>query len=264
MKIYIVADMEGIGGVFLPEQLKRGAPEYAEARLLLTGEVNAAIEGAFDGGATEVVVKDAHGSGFNIVLEDLDERAEIVAGGSVPKRLGGLDETFNGVFLLGYHAMAGTQAAICDHTMSSVSWTRYELCGEEVGETAIDAAWAGAHGVPVTLVTGDDKVCAEASALLGPDLVTCQTKVGLARHSVLGRSPKACRKLIREAARQAVSQAARPAPFCPAAPYEVHVTYVLTSGADYRHYDERTIREDARTVRYQGDDLLDVIERSLR
>jgi D-amino peptidase len=166
MKIYIAADMEGVGGVMLPEQLKRGTAEYAEARNLLTGEVNAAVDGAFDGGATEVIVKDAHGSGFNIIASELDSRARLVQGSSLPVRFAGLDADTSGLILLAYHAMAGTLAAVCDHTMSSVAWFRYELCGKEVGETAIDAAWAGCFGVPLILVTGDDKVCAEASALI--------------------------------------------------------------------------------------------------
>jgi len=265
MKIYIVADMEGVAGVFLPEQLSRGTAEYAEARKLLTGEVNAAIAGAFEGGATEVVVRDAHSSGFNFVMEDIDARAEVVSGASIPVRFSGLDETTAGVILLAYHAKAGTEGAVCDHTMSTVSWMRYELCGVEVGETGLDAAEAGRFGVPVIMVSGDDKLCREATALLGDALVTCQVKRGLARHSARTMAPKAAREAIRKAAREAVSRKVHPAPYRPEPPYVARLTYVLSSHADSRYCDGvKTFREDARTVRFESDDLGDLLQRSLR
>lgn len=261
MKIYIAADMEGVGGIMLPEQLSRGTAEYAEARRLLTFEVNAAVAGAIEGGATEVIVRDAHGTGFNIIAEDFDDRARLLQGAAVADRFPGL-EGASGLILLAYHAKAGTQGAVCDHTMSSIAWFRYELCGSEVGEVGIDAALAGCHGVPVMLVSGDDKVCSEAVALI-PDVTTCETKVGQARHAAIHRAPVECRRLIREAARNAVS-GPKPAPFRPEPPYEARVTHVLSSGADGRRYDDRTIRIDARTVAYRGTDLRDVLERSLR
>ena len=263
VKIYISADMEGVAGIFLPEQLKRGTPEYAEARNWLTAEVNACIEGAFKGGATEVIVKDAHSSGFNFVLDEIDSRAEVVQGGSV-NRFPGLDASFAGMILLCYHAMAGTQAAICDHTMSSVDWHRYELNGMELGEVGIDAAEAGVHGVPVIMVSGDDKVCAETKELLGPETVTCQVKIGLARHYSRTRTPVAARVLIREAAEEAVRNSGRLKPFKAEPPYVVRLEYNLSAGADRIRCDGvRTVREGPRTVVFSGDDLLEVITRSL-
>jgi D-amino peptidase len=265
MKIYISADMEGVAGIFLKEQLSRGTWEYAEARHWLTAEVSAAVAGCFEGGATEVVVKDAHSIGFNFVLHELDERAEVVAGSSMPERFPGLDDDFAGMILLAYHAMAGTQAAVCDHTMSTANWSRYELCGREVGEVGIDAALAGVDGVPVILVTGDDKVCAEARELLGPDLRTCQVKEGLARHAARTRTPAAACKLIHSAAREAVASGQFPAPYRPEPPYVVRLTYVLTSDADARRCDgERIKRLDGRTLEFRGDTVEQAILRSLR
>lgn len=263
MRIYISADMEGVAGIFLPEQLKRGTPEYAEARRWLTAEVNACIEGAFKGGATEVIVKDAHSSGFNFVLDEIDPRVEVVQGGSL-SRFPGLDSSFSGLILLCYHAMAGTQEAICDHTMSSVDWHRYELNGMELGEVGIDAAEAGALGVPVIMVSGDDKVCAETKQLLGDETMTCQVKIGLARHYVRTRPPAAARYLIRNAAEEAVRNSGRMKPFKPEPPYLVRLEYNLTSGADRIRCDGvRTVREGPRTIVFKGDDLLEVITRSL-
>lgn len=265
MQIYMAADMEGIAGVAMQEQLSKGTPEYAEARHLLTAEVNAAVAGAFEGGATRVVVKDAHGTGFNLVPSALDPRAEYVIGPSQPDRFPGLDPSFAGLLLVGYHAMAGTCGAVCDHTMSTQSWSRYVLCGREVGEVGIDAAIAGLHGVPVLLVTGDDKVCLEARELLGPGLATCQTKVGLGRHSALSLAPAAAHDRVRKAAAEAVGLAGRVEPYRPAPPYRVDLTYVLSSMADARYCDGvAAVRLDGRTIRYQGQDLYDVIQRTLR
>lgn len=265
MQIYIAADMEGVAGIAMQEQLTKGTAEYAEARHLLTLEVNAAVAGALEGGATRVVVKDAHGTGFNLVPELLDPRAEYVIGPSQPDRFPGLNEDFAGLFLVGYHAMAGTEGAVCDHTMSTQAWSRYVLCGREVGEVGIDAAIAGIHGVPVLLVTGDDKVCREARELLGPGVGTCQTKVGLGRHSAISLAPKAAREKVQAAAREAMGRVGQVEPFRPSPPYRVDLTYALSSMADGRYCDGvHTIRLDGRTVRYQGDDLYDVIQRSLR
>jgi len=262
MRVLIVADMEGVAGVALPEQVTRGTPEYAEARHLLTAEVNAAVAGALDGGATEVLVKDAHGAGLNLVLADLDPRARCIMGPSLPERFPALNDSYAGLFLLGYHAMAGTAGAVCDHTMSSQSWSRYVLCGREVGEVGIDAALAGARGVPVLLVTGDDKVCREAEALL-PGVLTLAVKEGLSRHSAISLAPAAARVRMREAARAALTRTVQP--YVPAPPYRVDLTYVLSSFADARPCDGRTsMRLDGRTLRYEGHDLAEVIQRTLR
>lgn len=263
MNVYISADMEGIGGILVPDQLKRGAPLYEEARGLLTAEVNAAVAGTFDGGATRVIVKDAHGSGYNLVMNEVDPRAEILAGQSFPERFAGLDESFAGLILLGYHAMAGTPAAVCAHTMSSVSWERYELCGTEVGEVGIDAALAGTYGVPVVMVSGDDKVCAEARSLLACDLVTCEVKRGLNRHGALMKSPAAARALVREAASLAVARAPKPAAYAPLPYYEARLTYVEASMAEDRLRTTDAQRLDDRTLLFRGDDLREVIHRSL-
>jgi D-amino peptidase len=263
MNVYIAADMEGIGGILLKDQLTRGAPLYEEARRLLTAEVNAAVAGAFEGGATGVVVKDAHGSGYNLLMDEVDPRADIVAGPSFPERFAGLDGSFIGVILLGYHAMAGTPAAVCAHTMSSVSWERYELCGREVGEVGIDAALAGTYGVPVIMVSGDDKVCAEARALLGDAVVTCEVKRGLNRHGAVMKAPSAARAMVREAVVKAVSAEPRPPVYVPLPYYEACLTYVEAAMAEERLKTVDAQRLDDRTLLFRGDDLREVIHRSL-
>jgi D-amino peptidase len=263
VNVYIAADMEGIGGILMREQLFRGAPLYEEARRFLTAEVNAAISGAFAGGATRVVVKDAHGTGFNLLLDEVDPRVEIIAGPSFLERFAGLDGSFAGVILLGYHAMAGTPAAVCAHTMSSTSWERYELCGKEIGEVGIDAALAGTYGVPVVLVTGDDKACAESVALLGPDVLTCEVKRGLGLHSAVMKPPVVCQALVRNATPAALAYVTRMEPYAPGPPYEVRLTYQEFPMADARMGRGDAVRVDGKTLLFRGDSLRDVIHRSL-
>jgi len=255
MRIYISVDMEGIAGVVLPEQLQRGAVEYAEARRLLVAEANAAVEGARAGGADEVIVADMHGSGFNFPPEELHPDALWLHGGPHWPRFPFL-EGAAGMILLGYHAMAGTAQAVRDHTMSSAAWQELRINGAPAGEIAIDAALAGALGVPVILVTGDDKACAEARALL-PGVLTAEVKRGVARHRALTLAPVAARALIRTQVAEAVRQAANRRPYRIEGPVTLRLTYTGADLADARFFDGRTwARVDGRTVAITAEDIV--------
>lgn len=261
MRIYISVDMEGISGVVLKEQVFKGTPEYAEARMLLVRDANAAVQGAIEGGATEVLVKDAHGSGFNFPIEELHPKAEYIMGRSI-ERFPSLEE-FDAMFLVGYHAMSGTPRAVRDHTMSSAAWQQFFLNGEEMGEVGIDAAHAGALGVPIALVTGDDKVCAEAQALLGP-IPVAVVKRGLARHAARILAPSTARELIRTKAREAVGVAKDLKPFRVEGPCEIRLRYASTDLVDGIRLDgERVERVDGQTVVFRGSDVLEALGRAL-
>lgn len=252
MKIYIVADMEGIGGIVRPEQVVKGNPEYEEARRLLIREVNAAVEGAIAGGATQVIVKDAHANGFNFPPEELHPAAEYIMGTPHPGRFPDLDETVDGVFLVGYHAMAGTPAAVRDHTYSSRDWQAFYLNDRQMGEVGIDASIAGYYGVPVVLVTGDDKVCAEARDLLG-GVATAQVKKGIARHCARLLSPARARDLVREKAREAMGLIGQIPPLRHSVPVSVKVRYTGTEIADgIRIYREDGVQESAGEIKTGG------------
>lgn len=159
--------MEGLGGVVRPSQVDSNAPEFALTRQWAMQEILAVIAGAKQGGATEFWVKDAHGSGLNLQWDLIPDGVRFVCGQTGRTRFPGLDESCAALFLVGYHAMAGTPNAILDHTWSSVSKTRFFLNQREVGEIAVDAAIAGAFGVPCVLVSGDNKTAAEAMETLG-------------------------------------------------------------------------------------------------
>lgn len=235
MKIYIAVDMEGISSIACRAQTDKTDPMYSQGQSLMTGDVNAAIRGAFDGGATSVIVADMHASSFNILPQELDPRVQLVWGvsGGGP-RFPYLDRQTDGMFLVGYHAMAGTCNATLEHTMSSKQWHRVTVNDQPVGETALDAALAGLCGVPVVMVSGDDKLCAEAKGFLG-DIETAQVKIGLGRHRAMCLSPQSSQQLIYACAKRAVRQLGEGKTYTPYrldAPVEMRITYKHSEDAD--------------------------------
>ncbi len=177
MKIFVMVDMEGISGICRTSQVLPDGAHYQEGRKFMVWDVNACVEGCFRGGAKKVVVRDAHSSGFNFLWSDLDPRAEYIQGTSSKERMPDI-KSFNGLILLGYHAMAGTSRAVLEHTMSSRTWQNFWMNGKKIGEVGIDAGIAGDHGVPTIMVSGDDKVCREARQIVR-NIVAVQVKKGL-------------------------------------------------------------------------------------
>ena len=170
-KVYVSTDMEGCSGVTCSEQV---AAE--EGKQLMAGDMNACIEGCFAAGATEVVIRDHHGGGRNVNPESIDRRAKLIQGATPGNRFKDIEGSAAIIFL-GYHAKALTPGGTLAHSYSSASIQGMWLNGREVGEIGVDAAIAAEHNVPVVMVSGDDKCCAEARSWL-PGVVTCQTKVG--------------------------------------------------------------------------------------
>jgi D-amino peptidase len=234
MKIYISADMEGISGIVHSDQTDSTHPEYQRCRKLMTAEVNAAVEGARQGGATEVLVNDSHGGMRNILIEELNPEAVLLSGATKPfSMMAGIDRTFDAVFLLGYHARAGSSLANLDHTWDGPRVVQnIWLADVEVGETGLNAALAGYFGVPVVLVTGDQTTCAQAKELLGADLETVAVKQALGRASAKNLPPTKVHALIREAAARAVAARNQRAPFTFQAPITLRLALARSSQAD--------------------------------
>jgi D-amino peptidase len=257
MKIYILADMEGISGIRKAEEVEIGdSPDYAHGCDLLMRDINAAVDGCFRGGATAVVVADTHGGGGQVRIDRMDDRALYE---TPAKRLmmPSLDETFDGVILLGHHAMAGTQDGFLDHTMSSASWFEYRINDSPVGEIGIEAAWAGHFGVPVIMVSGDEATAAEAHATLG-DVECAIVKWGNGRNRAKCLALPHAHERIRETAKTAVGAAGRFKPFKPALPATVELTFYRSDMADWYTDHPEIERVAARTVRRKIDRLLDV------
>jgi len=198
----VMADMEGISGICRSSQVKQEGEHYQIGRRYLTFDVNACVDGCFAGGAKKVVVRDAHGGGYHFIWEELDPRAEYIQGASPIERMPDI-ESFDGLILLGYHAMAGTPRAILEHTMSSKSWQNFWMNGKKCGEVAIDAGIAGDHDVPTIMVSGDDKVCKEARKFI-KGVQTVQVKKGLDVEGGILLPKEQAHKLIRESAAKAV------------------------------------------------------------
>ena len=162
MKVYVQTDIEGVAGVTFFENRDDPSPENVSHRQrmcrLLTSEVNAAVHAAFATGATEVLVNDSHGTGYNILFEDLHPRCEIIHGRncSGPHWLPELDSSFDALVLVGMHAMGGTPNASLPHS-------RWEVNDGEIflSEASMAAALAGHHGVPTIFVSGDQEITRE-------------------------------------------------------------------------------------------------------
>ena len=163
MKVYLSSDIEGAAGISDWDQVRIGSPEFAVGRELLTGEVNAAIDGALDAGAEHVLVNDAHSTMHNIAPGTLHGQASYLAGSHKPLyMMEGLDASFDAVFMVAYHGSIGAERAILSHTYNPRAIWEVRLNGIPVGESAINALVALHHGVPVALITGDEATAEEA------------------------------------------------------------------------------------------------------
>ncbi|MDW7656753.1 MAG: M55 family metallopeptidase [Bacillota bacterium] len=206
MNIYVMVDAEGLSGIHLKEQVMSDGRLFQEFRQAMTDEINACVAGLKAGGAGRVMVRDAHASGNNVLWSQLSDDADgYIMGDSDGVRMPGLDD-YDAVVLLGYHAMAGTHHAVLEHTMSSRAWQNCWINGSQGGEVAIDAAIAGEQGKPVILVTGDDKVCAEAKACL-PGVITAVVKQALSVEGAIHLPRGKAYELIRQKSADAVSRA---------------------------------------------------------
>ncbi|WJV18995.1 M55 family metallopeptidase [Rossellomorea marisflavi] len=212
MKIFISADMEGISGVATNQQLKTPS-EYQRFRHLMTADVNAAIEGAYNGGATAVVVADGHGNMSNLLIEELDPRATLVSGNNrVMCQLEGLDESFDGIMFVGHHGReAGSERAVISHTLAGICVNEMKINGQVVGETEMNSLVAGSFGVPAIFISGDDAYVAEVKETL-PSVKAAVTKRAVDRFAAELLHPEVARKEIREKAEEAVKAAKQAVP----------------------------------------------------
>jgi D-amino peptidase len=209
-RVYISVDMEGISGVVGDDQTSAGQPEYARSRKLMAEDANAAIRGAFFGGATEVVVNDSHGSQRNLLPEDLDPRARLISHSF--KRHGmveGLDETFDEVIFVGYHAKADSPRGLFAHTGSGVV-KDVQVNGRSAGEGGLNTMVAQWYGVPVVMITGDD-VAVEQQKEWTPNVRGVVVKRAINMRAVEARPLAEARKEIEAAARESVAAATKPA-----------------------------------------------------
>lgn len=258
LKIYISSDMEGVVGVVTNEQLGPQGFEYARFREFMTQEVKAAIEGAFAGGATGVVVGDSHGNGQNLLIEKLPANVLVVR--SWPRPLGmmqGIDETFAGAIFLGYHTATTNLDGVRAHTLSSARLADVRLKGVSVSEAGINAAIAGHFNVPVIMVSGDDAVVKETTALLG-NIEGAVVKWASGFHSAKTMTPDASYALIRETARKAVTRIREFKPYKLNGPIELDVRFKNYRPSEVLSYLSIVQRTDAHSIRFVAKDIIEV------
>lgn len=213
MRILISADMEGATGVTWPADVEPGTEQWQRFRRMFNGDVNACVRGLVDGGADDVLVNEAHDSQRNLLLEELDERARMLTGKHKPLSMmqgieSGVDGVgVDGVVFLGYHTGAGAEGVL-SHTYLGNSVTGVWLDGVRASEGRLNAAVAAEHGVPVLLVTGDDKTCADADEY-APEAGKAAVKECVSRYAAICLPPARSGRLIEEAARLAMARAGR-------------------------------------------------------
>lgn len=249
MKILIAVDMEGITGVTTWDQVTPGHAEYARFRKLMTQDVNAAVRGAFQAGAEEVIVADGHWNGSNILIEELDPRAKLNTGSPSPlSMMQGIEESVDGVFFVGYHARNGSPSAILDHTWSSRTVANVWLNDILTGEYGLNAALAGHYGVPVIMASGDQTACEQMCDLLGA-LETAIVKQATGRFAAECLAPQVTQELIYEAACRAVERLGEGDindPFVLDTPIRVTVEFFTSDMADRASKIPYTQREGTR------------------
>lgn len=262
MRVMIMTDLEGVSGVVnFENQTGPSGRHYEAARQLLTGEVNAAVEGLQQEGVEDVLVIDGHGCGA-VVLEQLRPPARLMHGGSsfLAKPAMELYPGFDATMMIGQHSMAGTPNGCLAHTQNHVTIEYYKLNGRMIGELGQWALFCGGFGVPMIFLAGDDLACREAEELI-PGIVTAVVKQSLARESAVSLAPATCQELIRQKVRQAVRahRKSRLPPLVFSPPYELEVALKEEGMAKPYLSSGKWEKVNDRTVRRRSEDLYQII-----
>jgi D-amino peptidase len=257
LKVFISADMEGVGGAVTPFQVDRTKEEWGRFRKFMTQEVLAAIEGAREAGATEFLVADSHGSMENLLIEDLPEGTRLVR--SRPRPLGmmeGIDASFAAVVFTGYHAAANAESAVMAHTWrGSGSIRDVRLNGVSVPVGGLNAAIAGHFGVPVVAVSGDQVACGQVAALVG-SVEQAVVKQGLGLYAAIVMPPVESQRLIRQAVKAGLERRASLKPYVVSRPVTMEIELGKSVDAEIWSWMPGFDRT-RNTIRFQGKDMLE-------
>jgi D-amino peptidase len=262
MKIWISCDMEGVAGIVDWDQCRPGSSGYALGCELFQGEVNAAIEGAVAGGATEIVVNDSHSKMANLDPRKIAGSASYLSGRHKPMYMvEGLDDSFDAVFLVGYHGSISGRPSAMSHTYNPEVFGGVLVNGEYVGESGINALPMAHYGTPIALVTGD-RVTADETAPFAADAVNVITKQSITRAAALNLHPDESCRLIRAGAEEAVSRVAAGSVRAPAIdkPVRLDMEFQTADMADIATWVRDTERTSERAARITGDNLLSVYQ----
>ncbi len=250
--VFVITDAEGVAGICRQEQTESKDPEL---RQLLTGEINAAVDGFLAGGATEVIVWDGHDGSQTLSAATIHPKAKLVIGNIGP--LMTFDRGYAAIAFIGQHSRAGVRAGIMAHSYSSLGIQNMLLNGKPVGEIETRAALAGNFGIPVVFLSGDRAAVRELNEIV-PEAVTAEVKEGLARYSCISLSAVAARDLIREKSAEAARRIGSIKPYRVNGPVTLQIEYTtrnsLPIGAGSAPGREVV---DDRTIRVHGKDLVE-------
>jgi D-amino peptidase len=259
LKVFISVDMEGITGVVNVDDASRDGKDYDYFRQTMTREANAAIEGALAAGATDIVVRDSHGTALNLLPEMLNRNSKLLRDWSQGPMymMEGIDESYDAAVFVGYHARAGTADGVLDHT-SSGDVTDVSINGVSMPETGYNALMAGYYGVPVVFVAGDKAVCDQAADILG-NVETVAVKEGIGA-AALNLHPEVAREQIRDGVERALRNLDDYAPYKLSPPY----TLRLKLKTEQNIYRAAALYPGARRtgdweVTYESDDVMEII-----
>ena len=258
LKVYISVDMEGTVGTVTGDQLGPSGFEYGRFREFMTNEALAAVQAAKEAGATEILVSDSHGNGENLLIEKFPPDVKIIR--SWPRRLGmmaGIDETFDAVLLIGYHASTDNPEGVRAHTFSSARLTHVALNGTPVTEGAFNAAIAGHFGVPVVMVSGDDAAVAEVQSVVG-DIEGAVVKEHLGFHSAKTLTPGAAYALIAQKVKAALGRLSDFKPYKVQTPVTFDVSFKHYRPVEVLAYLPIVERTGSHSIRFRGRDMLEV------
>lgn len=258
MNVYISVDMEGITGIVHGDMMGAEGREYDRGRRLMTGDANAAIEGAVRAGADYILVADGHGPMRNIFFETLHSAAHLMSGSANARdycQLQGADSrSFDAALFVGYHAMAQTWDAVHPHTIAGVAVHELRVNGTPHGETGLNAAILGALGIPVVLVSGDLTTTIEARSFLGDQIETVAVKESCGRNAAICRPLKAAQDDITAAAERALSSLEVAKVYAPGNPLSIEVDFLTMQQCDRAARTVGVERIGPMTISIPGDD----------
>ena len=256
MKVHITADMEGIATISHDEQADYKSDEYPRMCEIMTGEVEAAIQGAKDGGADEIIVCDAHDTGRNLLVEKLDEDIEIVQGSAYDLgMMNGITSDCDASLQVGYHSMRHTHAGTLGHTYT-YDIAQLKFNKTVIGESGLSAAIAGHFGVPLVFVSGDSHAINQARRLV-KNIVGVPTKTGVGLYGVHSLTPgKACRN-IRKGVKEALEKKDEIKPFIVRKPILMEVELERPLMAEYASNIPQVRRVNIKTVSYKAKDVIE-------
>lgn len=260
MKFFISADLEGTNGVVSPGDIIPGEPGYERARILMTDEVNAAVDGLFEGGAAEVIVCDSHEVAQNLRFDLLDERATLISGATRPDSMvHSIDCSYDGLVLLGHHAMFGTEKAVLDHTYDQYLIRELKVNDVSYGEVGINALFAAEQGVPLIMTSGDDALYRESKKFY-KDVEVAQVKIAEGRYCAKCLPKKQSLELIKNTAKKAAQSVKDKV--CVPVPEKItmEVTFQQTCMADGAMRVKGMVRKGPMTVSCHCDSMKEYME----